>query len=496
MLRAKRAMPGRIQLTVAALFLGLVPVIEARQIKIAIHPPVDSPGTATIEVVGKPARRWSFRNDFAGVAELGRRVTGLSAFDAGGSEVKIRQLAPGEFETSSPATSFIYSVNLAPPERASDAARVSWLVFTRGLLLMADLLPIEETTTGDKGSLEDKTTVRFELPREWSVHSSEVANRSGEFDLADSDRAVFAIGRFLRPSETNAGGMKLNLLVDGKWAFADPEVAEMAGNILKAHRQVFGLIPEGRASLVLLPFPNNAAPTQWSAETRGSTVTLLVGQLPSKVGALAQLSAPLAHELFHLWIPNALALEGDYDWFYEGFTIYEASQTGVNLGLLTFPEFLSSIARAYDSSKNQTDLSLVEASKRRFTGGLTSVYSKAQVVAFIYDLRLRSASRNRRSLSDVYRKLMAAARFPQKNIMDGNQAVTKALSEELGSGEFERQFIGNPVTVNLANELAPFGLKVDVAGLRTQISVSEKLSKQQRDLLRELGYNAATHAAR
>jgi predicted metalloprotease with PDZ domain len=496
--RAKSAMPGRIQITVVALFLGVVPIVQARQIKVRIQPSVDSPGTAAIEVVGKPLRRWSFRNDFAGVSELGRRVTSFSAFDAAGSKVQIRQLAPGEFETNAPAARFIYDVNLAPPERASDAARVSWLVFTRGLLLMADLLPIEEATRGDKGQFDEKTTVRFELPPDWSVHSSEVENRSGGFELADSERAVFAIGRFLRPSETNAGGMKLKLLVDGKWAFADLDVAEMAGNILKAHRQVFGVIPEGQAFLVLLPFPKSVAATQWSAETRGATVTLLMGELPSKVGALAQLSAPLTHELFHLWVPNALALEGDYDWFYEGFTIYEASQTGVKLGLLTFPEFLSSIARAYDSSKNQTNLSLVEASQRRFTGGLTSVYSKAQVVAFIYDLRLRNLSRNRRSLSDVYRKLMGAAKLDsaRRKITDGNQVITKIISEEIGSDEYERRFIRNPVTIRLASELAPFGLKVDIVGLRTQISVSEQLSKQQRDLLRELGYNAATHANR
>lgn len=496
--RANRAMPGRIQLTVAALFLLLVTAVQARQIRVKIQPPVDSPGTATIEVVGKPVRSWSFRNDYAGVSELARRVTSLSAFDAAGAEVQIRKLAPGQFETSAPATRFIYYVNLSPPERASDAARASWLVSTRGILLMADLLPIEAAATGDKGQLDEKTTVRFEMPPDWSVHSSEVQNRSGEFELADTDRAVFAIGRFLRTSEINAGGMKLDLLVDGKWAFADLDVAEMAGNILKAHREVFGAIPDGRASLVLLPFPKSVAPTQWSAETRGSTVTLLMGELPSKVGALAQLSAPLTHELFHLWIPNALALEGDYDWFYEGFTVYQASQTGVKLGLLTFAEFLNSIARAYDSSKNQTDQSLVDASQRRFTGGLTSVYSKAQVIAFIYDLRLRNLSRNRRSLSDVYRKLMLAAKsdIARGKLTDGNQVVTKALSEEIGSDDFERQFIRNPVSISFASELAPFGLKVDIVGLRTQISVSEKLSKQQRDLLRELGYNTATHATR
>jgi hypothetical protein len=70
------------------------------------------------------------------------------------------------------------------------------------------------------------------------------------------------------------------------------------------------------------------------------------------------------------------------------------------------------------------------------------------------------------------------------------------LSEEIKTDEFVRAFIQRPVSINLESELAPFGLKVDSTGVRTQISVSEKLSKQQRDLLRELGYNAATHATR
>jgi hypothetical protein len=37
--------------------------------------------------------------------------------------------------------------------------------------------------------------------------------------------------------------------------------------------------------------------------------------------------------------------------------------------------------------------------------------------------------------------------------------------------------------------MAPFGLRVETFGLRTRLSVSEQLSRPQRDLLRELGYN-------
>jgi len=70
------------------------------------------------------------------------------------------------------------------------------------------------------------------------------------------------------------------------------------------------------------------------------------------------------------------------------------------------------------------------------------------------------------------------------------------LSTEIGSEDFVRTFIRNPVSINLSAELAPFGLRTENVGLRTRITVNEKLSKQQRDLLRQLGYNDATRGPR
>ena len=140
-------------------------------------------------------------------------------------------------------------------------------------------------------------------------------------------------------------------------------------------------------------------------------------------------------------------------------------------------------------------MSLIEASNRRFTTGLNSVYAKSQVVAFLYDLRLRSSSHNKRSLADVYRKLVSRSDSLQ-NGSDGNDVVARVLSEEIGSPDFVNSFVQNPISINLTNELAPFGLVVDASSFRTQISAAEKLTKPQRDLLRQLGYNAATHASR
>ena len=63
------------------------------------------------------------------------------------------------------------------------------------------------------------------------------------------------------------------------------------------------------------------------------------------------------------------------------------------------------------------------------------------------------------------------------------------LAGESMSQDFLHMFIQNPVVINLQSELAPFGLRAEKFGSRTSISVSEQLTKRQRDLLRELGYN-------
>jgi predicted metalloprotease with PDZ domain len=223
--------------------------------------------------------------------------------------------------------------------------------------------------------------------------------------------------------------------------------------------------------------------------------------LPSKVAALAQLSSPFTHEFLHFWVPNGLNLTGDYDWFYEGFTVYQAAQMAVRLDLLTFQEFLNALGRAYDGyalSLDRDRWSVVESSRRRWTVGNSAVYSKSMLIAFLYDLNLRSLSQNKRSLDDVYRSLFRDYGYEEKSSRagsrpgqgsDGSEAVLKALGVYSGMEGFGRSLIANPASINLAERLAPFGLRVETFGLRTRINVSDSLTRQQRDLLHDLGYN-------
>jgi predicted metalloprotease with PDZ domain len=475
----------------------LTSVVSAQQTKVEIKVLAESPGRVIVEGSSAAATAWSFRDSYAGVMNLGTRIQAFRLFDGAGAEVVTRAIGPGQFRAQAPATKFRYEVDLTPPLRSTDAARVSWLNSERGLLMLRDLLPGRGSTDQSAG----RVTVRLNLPQGWLAHTNESENVREEFEIADADVAVFAVGQNLRISTSSVSGLNLSFVAAGDWAFRDSEALELAGKVLKAHREMFGSSPTRRATLILFPFPQSAAADNWSAETRGFSVALLTGKLPSKVAALAQLSAPLTHEFFHFWVPNGLNLVGDYDWFYEGFTVYQAAQVAVRLGLLTFPEFLNAISRAYDGyalSLDRDRWSLVEASRRRFTVGSSAVYSKSMLVAFLYDLSLRSLSRNKRSLDDVYHNILrdygyqetrARAGSSQGEGSDGSEAVLKSLNAFSGMQEFGGSLIAKPASINLAERLAPFGLRVETFGLRTRISVGDSLTRQQRDLLHDLGYN-------
>jgi predicted metalloprotease with PDZ domain len=112
-------------------------------------------------------------------------------------------------------------------------------------------------------------------------------------------------------------------------------------------------------------------------------------------------------------------------------------------------------------------------------------------VAFIYDLNLRNQTAGKRSLDDVYRRILRE--HPRRSAVkkipaDGNATAFTALRGELSAQNFVERFITAPVSIDLKHELAPFGLRVEKM-VRTHISVSDALSKRQSDLLKQLGYN-------
>jgi hypothetical protein len=432
-------------------------------------------------------KAWSFRNVYGSLIGLGERIENLVLTDASGAVVQVRKLASGEYESLAEATRFSYEVKLDPPSLTTDAAYVSWVGESRGVLMLGDLLP---RPAGNDDLLRE-ARVMFDLPDGWKCFSSETSTREGEFRILDFDNSVFLIGTDLRARRERVGKVDFALVISGKWAFSDKDVIDMAVSILKDTAKSIGPTPRSETMLMLIPFPRTVSADRWSAETRGSNVLLLTGYSPSEVAGLAQLVIPLTHELFHLWVPNGLSLDGDYAWFYEGFTIYRALCTASRLELITFSDFLNAVAHANDaylSAGNREGLSLIAASQRRWTGSSTLVYRKGMLVALLYDFALRYSSGGKRSLDDVYRALFSSG-VDAKNRQDGNQLILQTLKAQGEMSEFTKRYVEDAGEVDLASAIAPYGLTAPRVGARTQISVSPNLNHRQRDLLTAFGYN-------
>lgn len=465
----------------AACAIGFAPafaraqITEAQLSVVSLDPP-------RLKVEGRreaATKVWSFRNSYAGIIGLGDRIENLALADGQGKGVAARKLAAGEYEAERDAVGFSYQIKLDAPASTNEAAHVSWLTTARGLFMPGDLLPLPLAPA----------RLRFALPPGWHLAALDEP-AGGITDVAEAESSVFLVGADVRRLNANVKNTTVTVSISGDWAFADRDLIEVITPILKEHARAVGVAPGERAHVIVAPFPRAAQPGLWTAETRGATVTFLAGRVPARQSALARLGDPLVHELFHLWVPNALKLGGEYDWFYEGFTLYQSLRVSQRLGRLTFDDQLDAIARAYDAYlrvRARDTFSLVEASARRWNDAGALAYQKGLLTAFLFDLNLRQRSGGKRTLDDVYRELFRRQPTPPQR--DGNTSVLDALNNALANTSFTDSFVKAPRKLDLAAELSPFGLRAFVEGGRTRIVAAESLTGSQRALLRQMGYN-------
>ncbi len=423
-----------------------------------------------------------FRNSYGGVLGLGERIEMVEAIKANGESVKAKQLAPGEFQTTEAFARFRYEVNVAEPLRPAQMSHVSWINREHGLLMLADLLPL--ATRDDSFAI---ALVSVDVPAGWAVSSN--ANREGsQFSTDDPDNTVFLIGPAVQEKSHQLGANSLSIITSGKWPISDKDAIKIAGKLIEEYSGITGVSLKRKAVLMLLPFPGEAGPESWTAETRGNDVVLLLGRKATGKRVLSRLGIVLSHELFHLWVPNSLKLAGDYDWFFEGFTLYQALRMDLQLGLISFDDYLATIARVYDSysSTNGHDqFSLITASERRWTTSSSLVYERGMLVAFLYDLSLRNLSDCRASLADVYRRLFQLAATGQGN---ANEIIIRLLGESAGLESFSKSYVENASKIELDSALSIYGIQVERGSTGTRLVVSREVSKPQRKLLGCIGY--------
>jgi hypothetical protein len=454
-------------LGLCAVFVCLTSIEGRAQALTRVKVTVSSPQDVVVQAhLFSPSRLWSFRNAHAGVLGIAERI---DRFRANG--VHVRMIAMGEFRSDVDATEVDYVVHLRRPTSA-DVAHVSWLNDDYGFLMFADLLP--------QGM--EAISVDFELPKGWTIQSATAPDANGQYQLSEPDDAIFFVGRSIRKSSKD----ELDSFVTGTWPFKDSVPVKAAARVIEKYLELTGFPLPARPAVMIAPLPIPAGATKWRAQTRGSTVLLLMDPQAQISKWKDQLEIIFTHEVLHLWVPNGLPLHGDYSWFFEGFTLYTALLTALDLKAIDFREYLDTLARVYDSYISYPNvLSLVEASERRWTHPWPVVYDKGMLVAFLYDLVLRKESGGKTTLASRYRELFSPG---MANRGDGNDVIIKLLSSTPEAAELATAYISGKKDLELDRYLASYGLVLDTSGKSSRLIVVENLDPNQKRLLKSLGY--------
>jgi predicted metalloprotease with PDZ domain len=472
--------PGRtrrIPIVVGLVVLAASAGVQAQTLNVRVAVTSTTPARIRINAeFPNPADVISFPNSYGGVLGLAERIENVEARVASGQAVTVRELAPGEFQTSEKFNQISYDVNLNESMSPAQASHVSWLNSERGLLMLSDLLPRSIKGSGAFSSVK----IQLELPGAWTAASNSEKQTSMAYFTEEPDKAVFLIGPQLQERSQRSGAKDLSVVLSGDWPIADKDALKIGRQIAQEYSKLTGFELKRNAVLILVPFPGDVGPERWAAETRGNAVVLLLGHKGSRRQTLSRLGIVLAHEIFHLWVPNSLKLEGDYDWFFEGFTIYQALRMDLRLHLISFDDYLDTIARVYDSylsAPDRENLSLIQASERRWTTSSTLVYDKAMLVAFLYDLQLRRTSVCKASVADLYRQLFRRASTRQA---DANETIIGILNEQLGQESFAREYIQGVGIINLVSALSPYGISVrhTTSGTRLYTAHTDKAQKK------------------
>ena len=432
---------------------------------------IDAAGQVKVEAeLSAPARSWSFRNAYAGALGFAERVNDFHATNDSGQDAGAKKIASGEYRSERDATRIAYTIDLSQVS-ANDVPHISWLVGGRGVLMCADLLPRDIETV----------SAEFKLPPGWMIESSIAPDKNGRYEVLEPEKAVFIAGSSLRKTAERSN---LELVVTGTWPFKDNKALDAASEVMKQYTALTGFSLPGSSLIAIVPFPLTG--NKWKAETRGATVMLLIDPQVHFDTWIGQLKVIFTHEMLHLWVPNSLHLEGDYDWFFEGFTIYVALRTALELKVINFKGFLETLAGAYDVYISQPDdVSLIRASETRWAGGFNQVYIKGMLVAFLYDLKIRKESGGAATLADRYRELFAGRVAANAN---GNEAIIALLDAAPAMNGFGKLYVENNTKLELEQLLPAYGLTLDSSGRKSQLQVSRNLSAEQKQLLRSLGY--------
>jgi hypothetical protein len=386
--------------------------------------------------------------------------------------------------------SWSYDVDLSPMKEPAASARVSWLTKSDAILMLQDLLPHSPASQSAK--------VTFELPEErenfstmplWPVSTTERRLDDGSYLVRSTDKAVFYL-RFDSAYPLDSPNRRAPMIsVFTASSVGGVALTDVAEEIYIKYRSIFAH-DRRPIAIALSRFPLETSGARWEADTRGTSITIVSSEPTFKSQSTQQLHEQLRHEMFHVWIPEGVNLTGHYDWFYEGFAVYQSLKLGVAVNRLRFEDYLDTLSRAYDIDRRLGGkISLIEAANNRWSGdNNTVVYARGMLVAFLCDLALMNASKGKVSTDDIVREVFSKHSGTAQPT-DGNAAVLSILKARSEVVPIVDAYVAGTRGIDWTALISSAGLQAETRSGATVLTVVAKPTGAQKRLLDKLGYN-------
>lgn len=456
----------------------------AQDLSISIEVP--SENSSSINVKGNFSGEISEKNllfllSYADSDNLGARIENVELFDRTNQKINHRKIAEGSYVAEKPFDSFTYRITAAIPSNVLSTAHISWISGEKGILRLKDLLPEFETYY--------RSNVSVKLPQNWKLLTTESISSLNEFSVSSFQNAIFIVGKELKNQTFKVSGTTVTLILDEQWNIENSVAEQITKNILLKYENYFGSIPEKKLLISHFRFPKDVGFDRWRAEANGANIIIMSAPMTFESQLRQRIQEQLRHELFHLWMPNHLALEGDYAWFYEGFAQYTALRAGVELNQISFGDFLNTLEQAFNiTNRRSQPISLIEASKNRWLGESSGVYSNGLTVAFLLDIALLKQSGGKRDLISVMRQIYEIHKKPNQT-ENGNAAVLKIFQNYPVLTPLIEDHVRGTKKPVFENYLTQTGIEVKRNKSNIELQIKDKLSGREKDLLNKLGYN-------
>jgi predicted metalloprotease with PDZ domain len=256
-------------------------------------------------------------------------------------------------------------------------------------------------------------SVKWEnLPEGWITISSFGGNEtchSATARLVKVSNGLFA-GGLLRVDKLEVGGNPIFFATRGKWEFEDKSFSDLVSGILNAERDFWH--DRNFPNYLITLLPNDEAVGNYGGVALEDSFALFLSPNSSIDYSVKFL---LAHEMFHSWNAGKLGeiqVDPPY-WFSEGFTDYYARTLLLRAHLITSQEAVNDIEQSYReyqispvlhaSGKAARDSFLSNPDMQRI------LYLRGDFLALHWNALIQSKSKEKHSLDDAMRDLLAKA---------------------------------------------------------------------------------------